>query len=40
MARILEQVVEAVRAWPEVAADCGVPAQTLTHIAKTHRLAW
>ena len=36
--QILEEVTEAVAAWPELAADSGVEADVITRIAETHRL--
>lgn len=38
--RIVDEVVEAVRAWPALAADSGVPELRWRRIAKTHRLDW
>lgn len=39
-AHALEQVLSAVRAWPDVAASCGVPEPTIASIAASHRLRW
>ena len=36
--QILEEVTEAVAAWPELAADSGVEADVIKRIAETHRL--
>jgi len=38
--RILDRVVTAVRAWPQVAEECGVPPETVDRIAESHRLTW
>jgi len=37
---MLEEVVEAVSAWPELAADAGVEEDVIRRIAATHRLDW
>lgn len=37
---ILDEVLEAVRGWPEIAAEVGVEAERIEGIARSHRLEW
>ncbi len=37
---ILDEVVEAVRAWPEIAREDGVETKRIEAIARSHRLTW
>ncbi len=37
---ILDQVIEAVRGWPEVAGEVEIPERDIERIARAHRLGW